>query len=112
MHGHCLSGLGPRPGGCCSAIILNPVSSLTDEMIPPEDIEKLAQDVLNIQLPQSPDQIQSMINEINDLLLNATQFKDDLMNLEQDAKIAEDLLQEAEKLKSVSETECKLKCEQ
>lgn len=81
--------------------ILNPVSSLTDEMIPPEDIEKLAQDVLNIQLPQSPDQIRSMINEINDLLLNATQFQDDLMNMEQDAKIAQDLLQEAEKLKSV-----------
>ncbi|KAG7233023.1 hypothetical protein INR49_007538 [Caranx melampygus] len=72
---------------------------LIDEMVPPEDIEKIARAVLNIHLPQSPEQIQSMISEINNLLSNATHFQDDLKNTEQHAKISQDLLLEAEKLK-------------
>ena len=79
------------------------VSSPTDEMVPPEDIEKMARAVLDIQLPQSPAQIRSMINDINNLLSNATNFQDNLKNLEEQAKTAQDLLQKARQLKSVSE---------
>ncbi|CAJ1055766.1 laminin subunit beta-4 [Xyrichtys novacula] len=82
---------------------------LMDEMVPPEDIEKLARAVLDIQLPKSPDQIQSMINMINKLLTNATNFQDDLKNLEEQAKTAQDLLQEArdlrERAKNIDVTE-------
>ncbi|KAI3370558.1 hypothetical protein L3Q82_007070 [Scortum barcoo] len=72
---------------------------LMDEMVPPEDIEKMARAVLDIQLPRSPDQIQSMINNINNLLSNATNFQDDLKNLEMQAKTAQDLLQRAREIK-------------
>lgn len=72
-------------------------------MVPPEDIVKMARAVLDIQLPRSPDQIQSMINDINNLQSNATNFQDDLKNLEGHAKTARDLLQKARELKSVSE---------
>ena len=78
------------------------VSSLTDEMVPPEDIEKMARAILAIRLPRSPDQIGSMINEINNLLSNASNFPDDLKNLEQHAKTAKELLKEALEVKSVS----------
>ncbi|XP_051237149.1 laminin subunit beta-4 isoform X1 [Dicentrarchus labrax] len=84
---------------------------LMDEMVPPEDIEKLARAVLDIQLPRSPDQIRSMINDINNLLSNATNFQDNLKNLEEHAKNAQDLLQKAqdirERTKNVDVTEIK-----
>lgn len=73
-------------------------------MVPPEDIEKMARAVLDIQLPRSPDQIRSMINDINNMLSNSTNFQDDLKNLEEQAKVAQDLLQKARELKSVSKT--------
>lgn len=76
---------------------------MTDEMVPPEDIEKMARAVLDIQLPRSPDQIRSMIDEINNLLSNATNFQDNLKNLEEHANTAKDLLQKAQEVKSVSE---------
>lgn len=85
---------------CIYNIIYN---SYTDEMIPPEDIEKMARAVLDIQLPQSPEQIRAMIKEINDLLFNATNFQSGLRNLTDHAKTAQDLLQKARELKSVSE---------
>ncbi len=72
-------------------------------MVPPEDIEKMARAVLNIQLPQSPDQIQSMIDNINILLFDTTNFQKNLRNLEEHAKTAQDLLQKALELKWVSE---------
>lgn len=72
-------------------------------MVPPEDIEKMARAVLDIQLPRSPDEIRSMINNINDLLSNATNFQEDMKKLEQQAKTAQDLLQKALDLKLVSE---------
>uniref|UniRef100_UPI0037E8F603 laminin subunit beta-4 n=1 Tax=Semicossyphus pulcher TaxID=241346 RepID=UPI0037E8F603 len=72
---------------------------LMDDMIPPEDIEKLARAVLDIQLPRSPDQIHSMINDINKLMTNATNFQDDLPILEEHAKTVQDLLQKAQDLK-------------
>uniref|UniRef100_A0A671XN73 Laminin, beta 2-like n=1 Tax=Sparus aurata TaxID=8175 RepID=A0A671XN73_SPAAU len=79
------------------------VPALTDEMVPPEDIEKMARTVLDIQLPRSPDQIRSMINDINNLLSNASNSQDNLSNLEEHAKTGQDLLQKAQELKSVSE---------
>uniref|UniRef100_A0A8P4K4T5 Laminin subunit beta-1 n=1 Tax=Dicentrarchus labrax TaxID=13489 RepID=A0A8P4K4T5_DICLA len=76
---------------------------LMDEMVPPEDIEKLARAVLDIQLPRSPDQIRSMINDINNLLSNATNFQDNLKNLEEHAKNAQDLLQKAQDIRSTKD---------
>lgn len=84
-------------------IIIHHVSSPTDEMVPPEDIEKMARAVLAIQLPQSLDQIQSMINDINNLLSNATNSQDNLNNLVDHTQTAKDLLQKTQELKSVSE---------
>ncbi|XP_008292613.1 laminin subunit beta-4-like [Stegastes partitus] len=72
---------------------------LLDDMVPPEDIEKMAKAVLNIQLPRSPNQIQSMIDDINNLVINATKFQDDLKNLENQAKTAQDLQQKAQELR-------------
>uniref|UniRef100_A0A4W6C4H5 Laminin subunit beta-1 n=1 Tax=Lates calcarifer TaxID=8187 RepID=A0A4W6C4H5_LATCA len=77
---------------------------LMDEMVPPEDIEKMARAVLAIQLPRSPAKIQSMINDINNLLSNTMHFQNDLKNLEEHAKTAQDLLQKAQELKSVLAT--------
>lgn len=76
---------------------------MTDERVPPEDIEKMARVVLAIQLPRSPDQIRSMINDINNLLFNANNFQDNLKNLEKHANTAQDLLQKAKEVKSVPE---------
>ncbi|KAM3872975.1 laminin subunit beta-4 [Diretmus argenteus] len=80
---------------------------LTDEMIPPEDIEKVARAVLAIQLPGSPDEIRSMINSIKNLLFNATDFKEDVKNLEEQTKAAKDLLEKALylKIKDIDVTE-------
>lgn len=69
-------------------------------MVPPEDIEKMAQAVLDIQLPRPPDQIRSMINDINKLLSTTHNPPKTLEH----TKTAQTLLQEAQKLKSVSET--------
>lgn len=78
------------------------MSSLTDEKVPAEDIERMTQAVLNSQLPRSPDQIQSMINDIYNLLPNATNLLDDKKNLEVHTKTTQDLLQKAQELKSAS----------
>ncbi|XP_067447150.1 laminin subunit beta-4 [Thunnus thynnus] len=72
---------------------------LLDEMVPPEDIEKMARAVLDIQLPRSPDEILSMIKNINQMLSSATNFQEDLKNLEEHTKTAQDLLQKARELK-------------
>ncbi|XP_029289830.1 laminin subunit beta-4 [Cottoperca gobio] len=72
---------------------------LMDDLVPPEDIEKMARAVLDIQLPRSPDQIRSMINDINTQLSNTTNYLDDLKNLGQPAKTTGDLLQKAGELK-------------
>ncbi|KAM9854866.1 laminin subunit beta-4 [Aulostomus maculatus] len=72
---------------------------LMDEMVLPWDIEKMAQAVLDIKLPQSPDQIRSMITNINGLLTNVTNFQGDLKDLEEHAKTSKDLLQQARELR-------------
>ncbi|XP_014860210.1 PREDICTED: laminin subunit beta-4-like [Poecilia mexicana] len=72
---------------------------LMDEMVPPGDIEKMANAVLRIQLPRSPAEIQSMINEISNLLNGATKFQEDLKKLQDEAKTAQELLQKATEAK-------------
>lgn len=76
---------------------------MTDDLVPPEDIEKMARAVLDIQLPRSPDQIRSMITEINNLMSNATNFQASLKKLEDHANATQDLLQRARDVRSVSE---------
>ncbi|XP_056138337.1 laminin subunit beta-4 [Lampris incognitus] len=69
---------------------------LMDEMVPPEDIEKVARYVLAIQLPGSPDEIRTFIKNIKDLLSNTTTFNEDLAKLKEQAK---ELLKKATDLK-------------
>ncbi|ROL46627.1 Laminin subunit beta-4 [Anabarilius grahami] len=71
---------------------------LRDEMVKPEDIEKLANAVLSIQLPKSPDEIKDMIENIKEILANFTDFNDDLEHLEKQAKIAENLKERAKEI--------------
>ncbi|XP_063053091.1 laminin subunit beta-4 [Engraulis encrasicolus] len=73
---------------------------LTDEMAEPDDIEQLARAVLAIQLPKSPDEIQEMIKNIRDVLSNFSNFQEDLDELKEKAKAAEDLLQQAKDIKN------------
>ncbi|KAG7468897.1 laminin subunit beta-4-like [Solea senegalensis] len=72
---------------------------LTDESVPPEDIEKMSQAVLDIQLRQSPAQIQSMISEINRLLSNMSMLQKDLKNLDEYEQASKSLLQKAQEQK-------------
>ncbi|CAI5668458.1 unnamed protein product [Oreochromis niloticus] len=76
---------------------------LMDDMVPPEDTEKIAQAVLRIQLPQSPANIQSIISNVGNLLKNATRLLEDLNNLDKKVKAARDLQQEARDLKEQME---------
>ncbi|KAM9375661.1 laminin subunit beta-4 [Pholidichthys leucotaenia] len=77
---------------------------LLDDSAPPEDIEKMSRAVLNIQLPRSPSQIRSMIREINDLMTNNIRVPEDLKNLEEEAKVAKDLLQKAQEVRERAES--------
>ncbi|XP_032363853.1 laminin subunit beta-4 isoform X1 [Etheostoma spectabile] len=72
---------------------------LTDETVPPEDIEKMSQAVLAVQFPGTPDQIRSMIRDINNLLSNTVNVHDDLRSQQETAKTARDLLQRARELR-------------
>lgn len=64
----------------------------------PEDIEKLANAVLAIQLPKSPDEIKKMIEDIKNILANVKGFNEDLERLEKEAKIAEDMKERAKEI--------------
>ncbi|XP_055365504.1 laminin subunit beta-4 isoform X2 [Betta splendens] len=72
---------------------------LMDEMVPAEDIQNMIQAVLTIQLPQSPDHIQTVFGNIYNVPSNTTNFQDDLTNLEAHSENALDLLQKAHELK-------------
>lgn len=72
-------------------------------MVHPDDIEKVARAVLRIRMPRSPDQIGSMIEEINNLLSNVSRFQDDMKKLEEHTNITQELLKKAEEVKLVSE---------
>ncbi|KAL0154836.1 hypothetical protein M9458_049099, partial [Cirrhinus mrigala] len=62
------------------------------------DIEKLANAVLSIQLPKSPNEIKDMIEDIKRILANVTDFDDDLEHLEKQARIAEDMKEKAKEI--------------
>lgn len=64
----------------------------------PEDIEKLANAILSIQLPKSPDEIKDMIEDIKRILANVTNFDDDLEHLKKQARIAEDMKERAQEI--------------
>ena len=68
-------------------------------MVSPEDIEKISQAVLDIQLPGSPDEIRTLMKNIKDLLSNTPDLKEDLRRLEEQSKAASDLLRQALDLK-------------
>lgn len=72
-------------------------------MVHPDDIEKMARSVLSVRLPRSPDHVQSMIDEINNLLSNVSRFQDDLKKLQEQTNITQELLRKAEDIKLVSE---------
>ena len=66
----------------------------------------MARAVLSIRLPRSPHQIQSLIDEINNLLANVSRlFQDDLRNLEGHINVAQELLRKADEVRLVSERE-------
>lgn len=73
-------------------------------MVAPEDMERLAKGVLAIQLPGSLDDILSMIQNIRGMLANFTEFKEDLKKLEDQAKTAQDLLENALDIRLASTT--------
>jgi len=56
--------------------------------------------VLSIQLPRSPDEIRSMINDIRNLFSHTTKFQDNLKDMEKDAEAAQELLQKSRELRS------------
>lgn len=64
----------------------------------PEDIEKVASAVLAIKLPSSPDEIKRMIHDIQNMMENFTHITDDLKDLGDRAKLAEDLKNKAEEI--------------
>lgn len=68
-------------------------ASPSDDMVHSEDIEKMAQAVLNIQLP--PAQMRSMISDIKNLMTNSTKAQDDL---EDQTKTSQDLQQKAQEV--------------
>ncbi|XP_015257331.1 PREDICTED: laminin subunit beta-4-like isoform X1 [Cyprinodon variegatus] len=72
---------------------------LMDEMVPPEDIKKMANAVLSIHLPRSPAEIRRMISEIYNLLNSVTKFPDELKKLQDKAKTAQELLLKATEIK-------------
>ncbi|XP_051546192.1 laminin subunit beta-4 isoform X1 [Myxocyprinus asiaticus] len=71
---------------------------LRDELVKPEDIEKLANAVLSIQLPKSPNEMRNMIEDIKNILSNFTDVNEDLENLEKHAKIAEIMKEKAKEI--------------
>ncbi|KAK7893121.1 hypothetical protein WMY93_022273 [Mugilogobius chulae] len=73
---------------------------LLDDLLPAEDIEKMARAVLNINLPRSPEQIRALIQELTDLMKNATNSDKDVKDLEEQARIAEELKKRALELKN------------
>ncbi|KAL4656759.1 laminin subunit beta-4-like [Arapaima gigas] len=73
---------------------------LTDEMVGPEDIEMVATAVLAIRLPSSPQEIQDVINKILAILFNSTKLLEDLDQLQEQTKTAQDLLQRAKEVES------------
>ncbi|XP_034144339.1 laminin subunit beta-4 [Esox lucius] len=68
---------------------------LTSDMVAPGDIEKVAKAVLDIQLPGSPGDVRSLVQNIRGALDNFTKFDVDLKNLEDQTKVAHELRDKA-----------------
>ncbi|XP_036374359.1 laminin subunit beta-4 [Megalops cyprinoides] len=73
---------------------------LRDELVKPEDIDKVAAAVLAIQLPGSPAEIQDMIRKIQNILVNCTDLHEDLNKLQDQVKTAQDLLKRAKEVQN------------
>uniref|UniRef100_A0A6Q2YIL3 Laminin, beta 2-like n=1 Tax=Esox lucius TaxID=8010 RepID=A0A6Q2YIL3_ESOLU len=71
------------------------MSLLTGDMVAPGDIEKVAKAVLDIQLPGSPGDVRSLVQNIRGALDNFTKFDVDLKNLEDQTKVAHELRDKA-----------------
>lgn len=73
---------------------------LTNDMVAPQDIENLANAVLAIQLPGSPDEIRLMIKKLKDMLSNFNHLQVDLEKLGNQSKTAEELQDKALEIKN------------
>uniref|UniRef100_A0AAV2L0Z2 Uncharacterized protein n=1 Tax=Knipowitschia caucasica TaxID=637954 RepID=A0AAV2L0Z2_KNICA len=73
---------------------------LLDNLLPAEDVEKMARAVLNINLPRSPEHIRDMIRELTDLINSTANPERDLTALEEEAKAAHELKDRAHALKN------------
>ncbi|KAJ8269152.1 hypothetical protein COCON_G00117590 [Conger conger] len=71
---------------------------LNDEMVAPEDIQKLAEAVLAIKFPAPPSAIRAMIENIRNILVNCSELQEDLKNVQDHVKIAQDLLEKAKEV--------------
>ncbi|KAI4872139.1 hypothetical protein NFI96_031073 [Prochilodus magdalenae] len=71
---------------------------LTADTMQPDDIDKVANAVLAIQLPRSPDEIKQMIKDIQNIMVNFTHVQDDLKPLLDQAKLATIINQKAEEI--------------
>ncbi|XP_048867721.1 laminin subunit beta-4 [Brienomyrus brachyistius] len=69
---------------------------LQDELVSPEDIEKVASAVLAIQLPLSPGEIQDMIDTIHSIMANSPTVREDLDHLTNQNRTVRELLEAAE----------------
>ena len=70
----------------------------TADTMQPDDIDKVANAVLAIQLPRSPDEIKKMIKDIQNIMVNFTHVQDDLKPLLDQAKLATIINQKAEEI--------------
>ncbi|XP_053741447.1 laminin subunit beta-4 isoform X1 [Synchiropus splendidus] len=75
---------------------------LSDDSLPPEDIEKMSQAVLNIRLPRSPDQIRRMIQDVHDLLKSISKFQDDVQHFG-DTRASQQLVEDAGRVRGAVE---------
>lgn len=71
---------------------------LTEDSMEPDDIDTLASAVLAIKLPSSPNEIKKMIQEIQNILGNMTDFKEDLKLLQEQTEVAKNITQQAEEI--------------
>ncbi|MBN3300896.1 LAMB4 protein, partial [Amia calva] len=72
---------------------------LTADRVEPEDIDKVATYVLSFKLPDTPENVQDMINKIQTLLESSTEVEADLKNVTDQAQQAKELLEKAKEAK-------------
>ncbi|XP_064417542.1 laminin subunit beta-4 [Latimeria chalumnae] len=77
------------------ALIMNVKTFLTDTGIPPEDIEKVANYVLSIQPPKTPEQLNDLLKQIKAFMSKCDEYENDINKLKKQAEEAEKLLKKA-----------------